>query len=217
MTFRSIVTATTLAMAGLAANAATVTARAQATPNKLLNPSQLTEKSPDTYKARFETSKGAFVIEVHRDWAPLGADRFYNLVKNGYYDDVRFFRVLPNFMVQFGINGSPGVQTVWSEANIKDDPTKQSNLRGYVTFAKTSQPNSRSTQVFVNFKDNSFLDNQGFAPFGRVTEGMDVVDKITAEYGEKPDQGRMQTRGNAYLNSEFPKLDFVKKATIVGK
>jgi peptidyl-prolyl cis-trans isomerase A (cyclophilin A) len=122
--------------------------------------------------------------------------------------------VVPDFMVQFGINGSPGIQTIWGDANIKDDPSKQSNARGYVTFAKTSAPNSRSTQVFINFKDNGFLDSQGFAPFGRVTTGMDVVSKITSEYGERPNQGRMQSQGNAYLNSEFPKLDFVKKATI---
>ena len=213
MTFRSIVM-TTVALATLVMAHRVVTAKGQATPNKLLNPSQLTEKAPDLYKAKFDTSKGVFVIEVHRDWAPIGADRFYNLVKNGYYDDVRFFRVVPDFMVQFGINGTPGIQTVWSDANIKDDPSKQSNARGYVTFAKTSAPNSRSTQVFINFKDNSFLDSQGFAPFGRVTTGMDVASKITAEYGERPNQGRMQQQGNAYLNSEFPKLDFVKKATI---
>jgi peptidyl-prolyl cis-trans isomerase A (cyclophilin A) len=213
MMFRSIVT-TTVALAILAMGYQVVDARGQATPNKLLNPSQLNEKAPDVYKAKFDTSKGVFVIEVHRDWAPAGADRFYNLVKNGYYDDVRFFRVVPDFMVQFGINGSPGIQTVWGDANIKDDPTKQTNARGFVTFAKTSAPNSRSTQVFINFKDNGFLDNQGFAPFGKITTGMDVVSKINSEYGERPNQGRMQQQGNAYLNSEFPKLDFVKKATI---
>jgi peptidyl-prolyl cis-trans isomerase A (cyclophilin A) len=213
MTVRSIVT-TGVALAILVMAHKVVTAKAQATPNKLLNPTQLTEKAPDTYKAKFDTSKGVFVIEVHRDWAPIGADRFYNLVKNGYYDEVRFFRVVPDFMVQFGINGSPGIQTIWGDAVIKDDPSKQSNARGYVTFAKTSAPNSRSTQVFINFKDNSFLDSQGFAPFGRVVTGMDVVSKITSEYGERPNQGLMQQRGNAYLSSEFPKLDFVRKATI---
>jgi peptidyl-prolyl cis-trans isomerase A (cyclophilin A) len=213
MTVRSIVT-TGVALAILVIAHRVVTAKGQATPNKLLNPAQLTEKAPETYKAKFDTNKGVFVIEVHRDWAPIGADRFYNLVKNGYYDEVRFFRVVPDFMVQFGINGSPGIQTVWGDAVIKDDPSKQSNVRGNVTFAKTSAPNSRSTQVFINFKDNTFLDSQGFAPFGRVLTGMDVVSKITAEYGERPNQGLMQQRGNAYLNSEFPKLDFVKKATI---
>src|SRR5580704_12763518 len=147
---------------------------APASAQNLANPAALNEPAPATYKVQLDTNKGPFVIEVHRDWAPIGADRFYNLVKNGYYDDVRFFRVVPDFMVQFGINGTPGIQTIWSDANIKDDPTKQTNARGMVTFAKTSAPNSRSTQVFINFKDNSFLDNQGFAPFGKIIEGMDV-------------------------------------------
>jgi len=214
MTYRSIVT-TAVALAAVVIAHHAVTAKGgQTTANKLLNPTQLNEKAPDTYKARLDTSKGVIVIEVHRDWAPFGADRFYNLVKNGYYDDVRFFRVVPDFMVQFGINGSPGIQTVWGAANFKDDPPKQSNARGYVTFAKTSAPDSRSTQIFINLKDNAFLDNQGFAPFGRVVDGMNVVDKITPEYGERPNQGRIQSQGNAYLKSEFPNLDFVKKATI---
>src|SRR5476651_2678822 len=204
-----------IAMAVVATAATTVMAQGGAASKaKLKNPSQLTEKAPDLYKAKFDTSKGVFVIEVHRDWAPLGADRFYNLVKNGYYDDVRFFRVVPDFMVQFGINGTPGVQNVWSDANIKDDPSKQSNALGYVTFAQTSAPNSRSTQIFVNFKDNSFLDSQRFAPFGEVLSGMDAVDKINAEYGEKPNQGNITSQGNVYLKASFPKLDYVKKATI---
>jgi peptidyl-prolyl cis-trans isomerase A (cyclophilin A) len=216
MTMRSMVTTTVAVVAVVILGMAyqVVSAKGQAMANKLLNPGQMNEKAPDVYKAKFDTSKGLFVIEVHREWAPLGADRFYNLVKNGYYNDVRFFRVVPDFMVQFGINGTPGIQTVWSDANIKDDPTKQTNARGMVTFAKTSAPNSRSTQVFINFKDNSFLDNQGFAPFGKIVEGMDVVSKINAEYGEKPNQGQMQQRGNAYLNSDFPRLDFVRKATV---
>ncbi len=180
---------------------------------KLRNPAALNEKAPDTYKARFDTSKGAFVIEVHRAWAPLGADRFYNLVKNGFYDDCRFFRVVPDFMVQFGINGAPPVQAVWRNANLKDDPVKESNKRGYVTFA-TAGPNTRSTQIFINFKDNTGLDRQGFAPFGQVVSGMEVVEKITSQYGEKPNQAAMQSQGNAYLNREFPKLDYIKSASI---
>jgi peptidyl-prolyl cis-trans isomerase A (cyclophilin A) len=156
------------------------------------------------------------VIEVHREWAPLGADRFYNLVKYGFYDEVRFFRVLDGFMAQFGMNGDPSIQRVWSEANFKDDPPKQGNKRGYVTFAKASAPNSRSTQVFINFVDNDFLDPQGFAPFGQVVEGMESVDKLYKGYGRNnvPDQGRIINEGNAYLNKEYPKLDFVKKASI---
>jgi peptidyl-prolyl cis-trans isomerase A (cyclophilin A) len=180
---------------------------------KLRTPAALTEQAPASYKAKFDTSKGAFVVEVHRDWAPKGADRFYNLVKNGFFDDTRFFRVVPDFMVQFGIHGDPAIQKNWANANIQDDPKSQSNKKGFVTFA-TRGPNTRTTQVFVNFKDNSFLDGQGFTPFGQVVSGMEIVEKISSQYGEKPNQGTIQTQGNAYLNKEFPKLDFVKKATI---
>ncbi|HEX7669211.1 MAG TPA: peptidylprolyl isomerase [Polyangiaceae bacterium] len=205
-------------MTAIVALAATAIPGAQAGANKakLLNPAALVEKAPDTYKARFDTSAGVFVIEVHRDWAPLGADRFYNLVKNGFYDDVRFFRVLDGFMAQFGMNGDPAVQAVWGQRNYKDDPVKQSNKRGYATFAKTGAPNSRSTQVFLNFADNASLDAQGFAPFGEVTTGMNVVDKLYSGYGRNnvPDQGRITTEGNAYLQKTYPKLDYVKKATI---
>jgi peptidyl-prolyl cis-trans isomerase A (cyclophilin A) len=186
---------------------------------KLRNPAGLTEQAPATYKANFDTSKGTFVITVHRDWAPLGADRFYNLVKNGFFDDVRFFRVIPGFMVQFGIHGNPAVASAWRAAQLKDDPVKQSNKRGYVTFA-TAGPNTRTTQLFVNFGDNNGLDKQGFSPFGEVTSGMDIVDKIYSGYGEGaprgkgPDQGRTQGEGNAYLTKEFPRLDYIKAATI---
>jgi cyclophilin family peptidyl-prolyl cis-trans isomerase len=187
---------------------------------KLRNPAALTDKAPDTYKVKFDTSKGPLVIEVHRTWAPAGADRFYNLVKNGFYDDTRFFRVLDGFMAQIGINGNPSVQSNWRTATIQDDPVKESNKRGFVTFAKSGAPNSRSTQIFVNFRDNTNLDRQGFAPFGQVTSGMDVVDKLYSGYGEGapsgrgPEQGRIQAEGNAYLVKDFPKLDYVKKATI---
>jgi peptidyl-prolyl cis-trans isomerase A (cyclophilin A) len=156
---------------------------------------------------------------VQRDWAPNGADRFYNLVKNGFYDNVRFFRVIPGFMVQFGINGDPQLSSKWREARLQDDPVKQSNKRGFVTYAMAG-PNTRTSQVFINFGDNSRLDRDGFAPFGRVVSGMDVVDKLYAEYGEGaprgrgPDQGRLQQEGNAYLQRDFPNMDVVKKATI---
>lgn len=182
-------------------------------------PSTLNEKAPAVYKAKFDTSKGTFVIEVHRDWSPNGADRFYNLVKNGFYNDVRFFRVISGFMVQFGISGNPDLSAVWREARIPDDAVKESNQRGYVSFA-TAGPGTRTTQVFINFGDNGGLDGQGFSPFGQVVSGMDVVDALYNGYGEGaprglgPDQGRTQAEGNAYLVSDFPKLDYVKKATI---
>jgi peptidyl-prolyl cis-trans isomerase A (cyclophilin A) len=183
------------------------------------NPAALSEKAPATYKARFDTSKGVFVVEVTRAWAPNGADRFYNLVKNGFYDDTRFFRVINGFMVQFGINGDPKVSAPWRDARIPDDKVTQSNKRGYITFA-TSGPNSRTTQVFINFGDNAGLDGQGFSPFGRVTTGMNVVDSLHSSYGEGapsgrgPNQGKIQTDGNAYLTRDFANLDYVKKATI---
>jgi peptidyl-prolyl cis-trans isomerase A (cyclophilin A) len=180
---------------------------------RLKKPAMLKDVAPATYNARFETSIGAFVVQVHRDWAPKGADRFYNLVKYGYYDNGRFFRVLPGFMVQFGINGDPSIQSAWVDANITDDPVKESNKRGFITFA-TAGPGTRTTQVFINFADNSRLDHQGFAPFGQVVSGMEVVDKINAEYKEAPDQGRIQMEGNAYLTKAFPRLDYVRKATI---
>jgi peptidyl-prolyl cis-trans isomerase A (cyclophilin A) len=193
---------------------ATAAAFAGQAPAALKNPASLTEQAPATYKAGFDTSAGTFVITVHRAWAPNGADRFYNLVKNGFFDETRFFRVVPNFMVQFGINGDPAIASAWMPARLKDDPAAgHSNKKGLVTFA-TSGPNSRTTQVFINFKDNGFLDAQGFTPFGEVTTGMDVVEKITDQYGEKPNQGSIQAQGNSYLKASFPKLDYVKKATI---
>ena len=189
----------------------------EAARKKLLNPAQLNEKAPETFQAKFTTSKGDFVIEVTRSWSPNGADRFYNLVKNGYYDNCRFFRVISNFMVQFGINGDPSLNQVWYKAQIADDPVKESNKRGYVTFAMTGQPNSRTTQIFINYKDNAFLDAQRFAPFGRVIVGMDVVDSFYKEYEGVPsdNQQQIQSMGNAYLNKEFPRLDYVKSAAII--
>jgi peptidyl-prolyl cis-trans isomerase A (cyclophilin A) len=187
--------------------------------NALLNPAALNEQAPATYKVRFDTSKGSFVVEVHRDWAPLGADRFYNLVKNGFYDNARFFRVIGGFMVQFGINGDPQVSAKWRQAKIQDDQVRASNHAGYITFA-TAGPNTRTTQVFINYADNRALDGQGFAPFGQVTSGMSVVKELYSGYGEGapqgdgPEQGRIQSEGNKYLISAFPKLDYIKKATV---
>jgi peptidyl-prolyl cis-trans isomerase A (cyclophilin A) len=185
----------------------------------LSNPASLNEKAPNVYKVKFDTSEGSFVVEVHRDRAPNGADRFYNLVKYGFYNDTRFFRVIEGFMVQFGINGNPKISAVWRDAAIPDDPVMESNLRGYVTFA-TRGPNTRTTQVFINYGDNPSLDAQGFAPFGKVVSGLEVVQHLYGEYGEGaprgdgPDQSRIQTEGNAYLIKNFPQLDYIKKATI---
>jgi peptidyl-prolyl cis-trans isomerase A (cyclophilin A) len=168
---------------------------------------------PATFKVRFDTSKGPFVVEVHREWAPLGADHFYHLVKSGYYDGARFFRVVPNFVVQFGLAADPAVTAKWNHP-IKDDPVKQSNHAGYLVYA-TAGPNTRTTQLFINLHDNAPLDSQGFAPFGMVLdEGMKVVEQIYSGYGERPDQGAITARGNAYLTSKFPKMDYIKKATI---
>jgi peptidyl-prolyl cis-trans isomerase A (cyclophilin A) len=175
--------------------------------------------APQTYRVRFDTSKGPFTVEVTSAWAPLGADRFYELVHKKFFDGGRFFRVIRKFVVQFGINGDPSVSQLWSQMRIVDDPMKESNRRGTITFA-TSGPNSRTTQVFINLADNERLDGSGFAPFGRVVEGMDVVDQIYAGYGdgpprgEGPDQTRIETQGNSYLESHFPRLDFIRQARI---
>ncbi len=202
---------TALALAAFVALPAA--ALAQTGKPSLMNPASLTEQAPATYKVKFDTSAGEFVVTVTRAWAPLGADRFYNLVKNGFYDGTRFFRVVPNFMVQWGINGDPDIQRNWANANIKDDPAGvKSNARGTITFANRG-PNSRSTQLFINYKSNAFLDKT-FMPFGEVTSGMSVVDKINPKHGEEPDQGQMQANGNRYLQKAFPDLDFIKKATI---
>src|ERR1700728_4761758 len=185
----------------------------------LMNPAAFREQAPPTYRVDFDTSKGSFVVEVHRDWAPNGADRFYNLVKNGFYDNARFFRVVSGFMVQFGIHGDPKISATWREARIKDDPVRQSNKRGFIPFA-TAGPNTRTTQVFINFGDNQGLDGQGFAPFGQIVSGMNVVDALFSGYGEGAPQGsgpaqdRVQREGNTYLTSQFAKLEYIKKATI---
>jgi peptidyl-prolyl cis-trans isomerase A (cyclophilin A) len=170
-------------------------------------------KGPDRYRVKFETSKGDFIVEAVRGWAPLGADRFHELVRSGYYDGNRFFRVVPGFVVQWGLNGDPAVTRKWKR-NIEDDPAGVSNTPATICFA-TAGRQTRTTQVFINFGDNSRLDAQGFTPFGRVTEGMGVVMSINAEYEQKPDQGRITSEGNSFLQAEFPNLDYIKKATIV--
>jgi len=171
------------------------------------------ETAPATYRVTLDTSRGSVVIEVTRADAPIGADRFYNLVKAKYFDGVRFFRVIPGFMAQFGLAADPAVSKTWN-VPIQDDPVKASNVRGALTFAATGAPNSRSTQLFINFGNNSRLDSMRFAPFGKVLSGMEFVDQIYSGYGEQPDQGRITAEGNAYLQKEFPRLDYIKTARI---
>jgi peptidyl-prolyl cis-trans isomerase A (cyclophilin A) len=184
------------------------------------DPAKLTAKAPESFKVKVETTKGNFTVEVTRSLAPNGADRFYNLVRSGYFKDIAFFRVISGFMCQFGIHGDPKVSAAWKSAQIQDDPVKASNTRGAITFA-TAGPNTRTTQLFINFGDNANLDKMGFSPFGKVVEGMDVVDKINNEYGEGapggrgPRQDRIQSEGNAYLKKDFPNLDHIKSASIL--
>jgi peptidyl-prolyl cis-trans isomerase A (cyclophilin A) len=176
--------------------------------------------APEQFRAQFTTTKGDFVVLVHRDWAPIGADRFYELMKMRFFDHNYFFRMLPGFIVQWGINGDPKVAKDWSVLSIKDDPVKTSNRRGTVTFA-TAGPNSRTTQVFINLNDNTGLDGQGFTPFGEVSEGMNVVESLYGGYGEGaprgqgPDQQAITERGNDYLEEHFPRLDYIKKTSIL--
>lgn len=166
------------------------------------------------FTVEFQSTAGKFTVEVDRSWSPIGADRFYKLVQDGFFDQAGFFRVVPNFMVQFGLAAHPSLTAQWSKT-IKDDPVVKSNLRGYVTFAKTGAPNSRSGQIFINYSDNSRLDADGFSPFGVVTKGMESVDRINPEYGERPSQGALTSQGNAYLKKEYPNLDYVTKAIMV--
>jgi len=191
---------------------------ASAAAPSLLHPASLNRTAPDVFRARFATTQGDFVVEVTRAWAPREADRFYNLVRYHFYDGASLFRIVPGFVAQFGIPAKPEIAKVWANANIQDDPATQSNLRGYITFAQSGAPNSRNTQVFINYGDNSRLDHygQGFAPFGKVIEGMEVVDKFYSGYGDNgPDQGRLTNEGKAYVDKEFPKLDSIKTAVIV--
>src|SRR5689334_19989805 len=180
---------------------------------------KVSEKAPDMFTVNLDTSKGPVAIEVHRDWAPIGADHFYNLIKTGFYDDTRFFRVVRNFVVQFGLNGDPKVNRLWSNASLPDDPVREHNVKGTVTYAKLG-PNSRSTQLFINLKDNRVLDKDGFAPIGKVITGMDVVESLYNSYGDMPPRGqgpdpaKIETQGAEYLANHFPRLDFIKKVTI---
>jgi len=185
----------------------------------LLDPATLREKAPDTYEVKVTTTAGDFVIRVTRAWAPIGADRFYNLVRHRFFDGGSFFRVLPGFVVQFGLSPYPEVSKVWNQATIKDDPVVQSNHKGYVTFA-TAGPNTRTTQLFINIGNNEGLDRMGFAAFGTVSSGMEVVEKLYSGYGEGAPQGQgpsqdlIQSRGRAYLEQGFPKLDSIKTAVV---
>jgi peptidyl-prolyl cis-trans isomerase A (cyclophilin A) len=193
-----------------------------ASQSPLLDPSSpaVNEMAPGRFQVRFRTSKGDFVVDVHREWAPLGADRFYNLAQAAFFDETRFFRVLEGFVAQFGIHGDPAVSAAWRTASIEDDPAVESNTRGRITYAMGG-PNTRTTQLFINYRDNSSLDARGFSPFGEVVEGMEVVDQLYAEYGEGapggpgPAQGRIQAEGNVYLEAEFPQLDYVIEARVV--
>jgi len=186
----------------------------------LLHPATLIGRAPAEYDVKFVTSAGEFTIHVTRVWAPNGADRFYNLVRHHFYDGASFFRVLSGFMAQFGLSAYPEVSSVWETANIKDDPVTQHNVRGNITFA-TAGPNTRTTQVFISYGNNQALDKMGFSPFGQVTEGMEVVDKLYSGYGEGapdgrgPDQGKVGREGRVYLMKNFPLLDSIKTASIV--
>lgn len=186
----------------------------------LMNPAKAVEKAPETFKVKFNTTKGDFTLEVTRAWSPLGADRFYNLVKAGFFNDIAFFRVIEGFMVQFGIHGDPAVAAAWRGARIKDDPVVESNKPGYISYAMAG-PDTRTTQFFINFGDNANLDGMGFSPFGKVVDGMSVVNSIYSGYGEGaprgmgPDQGLVQTRGNKYLKADFPKMDYIKSAELL--
>lgn len=223
-TFRlaALLPAALFPLGGCAGDDGSSDAEAAAAANPLLTPADLTETAPETFQARFETTRGAFVVEVTRAWAPNGADRFYNLVKNGFFSDVRFFRVMENFMAQFGMHGDPQVQARWTQATIADDPVAASNTRGTLTFAMRGE-GTRTTQLFINFIDNSRLDAMGFAPIGTVVEGMDVVDQIYAGYGESASRGgngplaqNIAARGNEYLAESFPELDYIVSAALVG-
>jgi len=200
-----------------AAPEATAAPEASATPVSPTQEGSTPETAPDVYKVKFETTKGDVVIEVHKEWAPLGAQRFYDLVRTGFFDDNRFFRVVPDFVVQWGIAGEPKKNDPWENKKLQDDPVKQSNTEGYVTFAAAGRPNTRGTQVFINYGNNANLDGMGFAPFGKVVEGMDVARSFNSMYQERPTsaQGQIRAQGNAWLDKQFPGLDYIKQARIV--
>jgi peptidyl-prolyl cis-trans isomerase A (cyclophilin A) len=215
-----------IAAFALLISAAILPATAQSTPKPkqpaktnaaLKDPSKLNEKAPATFKVKFVTTQGEFIVEATRAWSPLGVDRFYNLVKNGYFDGVKFFRVVSGFVVQFGIHGDPAIAKKWLEANINDEPVKGTNTRGFLTYAKSGAPNSRSVQLFINLGDNHQLDTMGFAPFAKVTKGMEVVDKLYSGYADQPTarQGEIADGGNKFLDQNYPKLDSIKTAVIM--
>lgn len=202
----------------LALGAAVLAATASAAPNPvLLHPSKLTAKAPAVFRAEFTTTKGSFVVTVHRAWAPRGADRFYNLVRAGFYDGDRLFRVIPGFVVQWGISPSPAVSAAWKNATIQDEAPRHSNTRGTVTFAAAPVPNSRTTQVFVNLGNDAFLDQQGFAPFGQVTSGFAVLGKLYHGYADQPTnaQPQLEAQGDAFARKAFPRLDRILTARVL--
>ena len=194
--------------------------KAKKTGNALMNPKLAEKEAPKKFKIEFETTQGKVVVESTRAWAPKGVDRLYNLVQNGYFKDVAFFRVLTGFVAQFGIHGDPKISKIWKKAPIKDDPVKESNTEGMLTFA-TAGANTRTTQMFFNLANNKRLDAMSFAPIGKIVTGLDVIKKLHAGYGEGspmgrgPAQGKLQDEGNAYLKKSFPKLDYIKSAKIV--
>ncbi|MCC6927660.1 MAG: peptidylprolyl isomerase [Gemmatimonadaceae bacterium] len=217
---RSVVAVTALA-ATLAACGAQVGKDAPRESSDVGRPPSTTAEAPSTFKVRFETSKGAFVVEAHRAWAPKGVDRLYSLVNSGFFDNTRFFRTVTGFMVQFGVHGDPAVNAAWENLAIPDDSVAQGNSRGRMSFAMAG-PGTRTTQVFINLVDNRSLDEMGFAPVAEVVEGMAVVDSLYGGYGDGPpagfgpDQMRLMREGNTYLDKEFPKLDFIRTARVVG-
>jgi peptidyl-prolyl cis-trans isomerase A (cyclophilin A) len=194
--------------------AGTTAPKKMVTRPSLYNPSSLTDKAPEQFQARFTTTKGDFVLELTRAMAPIGVDRFYNLVKYGFFNGAGFFRVVPGFVVQFGLSAVPAINAAWENAKLQDDPVQGSNVHGTICFA-TAGPNTRTTQLFINYGENVRLDGMGFAPFGKVTEGMEVVEQIYSGYGEQPDQTRITKEGASYLKSQFPELDIITKAIIV--
>ena len=205
-----------VAVLALAADAA---AFPQSTHAAMLDPSKATEQAPESFRAKFETTKGDIVFECTRSWAPNGVDRFYNLVKIGFYDDVALFRVAKGFVVQWGIHGDPKVSAAWQRSNVARDPVKEKNTRGTLTYAMGKSPDTRTTQVFINYADNTNLDAKGFAPICKVAEGMEVADSFYSEYGEAvtEEQEPITTQGNAYLAAKWPKLDYIKTARILGE
>lgn len=221
--FLPFLTTVLCGFAALSASAQTKTVhhpikrRPMSSTGSLLHPASLHATAPATYDVKFHTTKGDFTVQVTRAWAPNGADRFYNLVEHHFYDNATLFRVVAGFVVQFGIPADPRYGKIWANANIKDDPVKKSNLRGYITYAQTSAPNSRSTQVFINFGDNARLDSMGFAPFGKVIEGMSVVESFYGGYADQPTgmQDQIANQGNAFLEKNFPKLDKILTARVV--